>query len=202
MSSDLSDPIFEAEAARRKAYDRIVRCQACPLRATARAPVPGRGLSWAVLVLVGEAPGEQEDEYGVPFVGRSGALLMQALRRACIPWRDVYITNVVRCRPPGNRAPLPDEVEACRHHLVAELALSPKAALVALGKTAADALALGEGSMARRRQRPWRFGDRVAYVTWHPSYILRSGGLESHHFEELVADLRSAYEQAVSQEGV
>lgn len=188
--------ILELEAHRIAVWQEIRACSACPLRKTANVPVPGRGLAHARLVLVGEAPGAEEDARGIPFCGPAGELQMEALMAARIPWQDVYVTNIVRCRPPGNRVPTPEEIRTCSRHLMAELGLSPSAVIVAMGRTAADALRLGTGSMGARRGRWYRIGQQVATITWHPSYVLRQGGTASREWDDLVTDLAEAYGQA------
>jgi len=152
------------------------RCRLCEQRSKI---VFGVGNPQARLVFVGEGPGADEDAQGIPFVGRAGQLLTQMVdntaAREGIPIRraDVYICNVVKCRPPENRTPLPDEMEICGEFLFRELmAIRPKA-IVALGSTAAKAL-LGTKEGVTRLRGQWRkWRDIPLIVTYHPSYLLR-----------------------------
>jgi uracil-DNA glycosylase family 4 len=162
-----------------KISEDIGDCKRCRLHEGRSRIVFGTGNEQARLVFVGEGPGADEDEQGLPFVGRAGQLLTQMIegtaRKEGIPLQrpDVYICNVVKCRPPGNRTPQPDEMEICGQFLFRQiLAIRPKA-ICALGSTAAKAL-LGTtlGVMKLRgKWHPWR--DIPVMVTYHPSYLLR-----------------------------
>lgn len=160
--------------------------------------VPGAGNPRARLVIVGEAPGEQEDRLGQPFVGRSGALLDLALDRAGLKRADVWITNAVKCRPVAegrNRAPSAREVKAWQPVLEAELGLLRPRVVVALGAVAARAL-VGAGFKITQQRGLWLpdqgwGGGLVA--SWHPSFILRQRGSDREaRFGELAADLTAA----------
>jgi DNA polymerase len=160
--------------------------------------VPGAGNPAAKLVLVGEAPGEQEDRLGQPFVGRSGALLDLALAEAGLRREDVWITNAVKCRPAAlgrNRAPTVKEVKAWRPVLEAELRLLRPRAVLALGAVAAKALAGADFKITQERglwlPDHWWGGGLVA--SWHPSFILRQRGADREaRFKELAKDLATA----------
>jgi uracil-DNA glycosylase len=152
------------------------RCRLCEQRSKI---VFGVGNSQARLVFVGEGPGADEDAQGIPFVGRAGQLLTQMIdnttAREGIPIRraDVYICNVVKCRPPENRTPLPDEMEICGEFLFRQLmAIRPKA-IVALGSTAAKALLGTKDGVTRLRGQWHKWRDIPLIVTYHPSYLLR-----------------------------
>lgn len=152
------------------------RCRLCEQRKTI---VFGSGSETARLVFVGEGPGADEDEQGLPFVGRAGQLLTQMIdntaSREGIPIRrkDVYICNVVKCRPPENRTPLPDEMETCGQFLYRQLmALRPKAICV-LGSTAMKALLNPKLGITKLRGEWQRWNDIQVMVTYHPSYLLR-----------------------------
>jgi DNA polymerase len=139
----------------------------------------GSGDERARLVFVGEGPGADEDAQGFPFVGRAGQLLTQMIDNTAtkegIPIRrpDVYICNVVKCRPPENRTPLPDEMEICGEFLFRQLmALRPKA-ICALGSTAAKALLATKDGVTRLRGKWHKWRDIPVIVTYHPSYLLR-----------------------------
>jgi len=154
-------------------------CRRCRLHEGRSKIVFGAGNEQARLVFVGEGPGADEDAQGVPFVGRAGQLLTQMIegtaRKEGIPLlrKDVYICNVVKCRPPGNRTPLPDEMETCGQFLVRQLlAIRPKAISV-LGATAAKALLERKEGVTKLRGNWYRWRGIPVMVTFHPSYLLR-----------------------------
>jgi DNA polymerase len=131
------------------------------------------------LVFVGEGPGADEDAQGIPFVGRAGQLLTQMIENTAkregiaLTRQDVYICNVVKCRPPGNRTPEPDEMEICGQFLARQLsAIRPKA-ICALGGTAARALTGHKEGVTKMRGRWFQWRDVPVMVTYHPSYLLR-----------------------------
>jgi uracil-DNA glycosylase family 4 len=153
------------------------RCRLCEQRSKI---VFGVGNENARLVLVGEGPGADEDAQGIPFVGRAGQLLTQMIDNTAakegIPIRraDVYICNVVKCRPPDNRTPQPDEMEICGQFLARQiLAIRPKA-ILALGSTAAKALLGTKDGVTRLRGNWHKWRDIPLMVTYHPSYLLRA----------------------------
>jgi DNA polymerase len=154
-------------------------CRRCRLHATRKKIVFGDGNERAQLVFVGEGPGAEEDEQGLPFVGRAGQLLTQMIdntaAREGIPIRrpDVYICNVVKCRPPENRTPLPDEMEICGQFLYRQLLVIRPKAIVALGSTAARALLGTKEGVTRLRGKWHKWRDIPVMVTYHPSYLLR-----------------------------
>jgi DNA polymerase len=154
-------------------------CKRCRLGEGRKKLVFGSGNEQARLVFVGEGPGADEDEQGLPFVGRAGQLLTQMIegtaRKEGIPLSrpDVYICNVVKCRPPENRTPLPDEMETCGQFLFRQLmALQPRA-VCALGSTAAKALLGTKEGVTRLRGNWHKWRDIPVMVTYHPSYLLR-----------------------------
>ena len=162
-----------------KIIEDIGDCRRCKLHEGRNKIVFGVGNERSPLVFVGEGPGADEDEQGIPFVGRAGQLLTQMIENTAkkegIPIRraDVYICNVVKCRPPGNRAPEPEEMEICGQFLFRQLmAIKPKA-ICALGGTASKAL-LGTKEGVTRLRGDWRkWRDIPVMVTYHPSYLLR-----------------------------
>lgn len=149
-------------------------CQRCKLAKGRKNLVFGAGNPRAELVFVGEGPGEDEDLQGIPFVGKAGQLLTKMIEAMGFDRGQVYICNVVKCRPPDNRNPEPDEVEACEPFLRQQLAsLSPKV-IVALGKVAAQAL-LRESTAISRLRGNWREYCGIPLMpTFHPAYLLRS----------------------------
>ena len=155
-------------------------CRRCRLHEGRNTIVFGMGNERAKLVFVGEGPGADEDAQGLPFVGRAGQLLTQMIegtaRKEGIPLlrKDVYICNVVKCRPPENRTPSPDEMETCGQFLFRQLAAIGPKAIVALGATAARALLERKEGVTRLRGNWFRWRDVPVMVTYHPSYLLRA----------------------------
>ena len=159
------------------------RCRSCGLAAARQQVVVGRGNPLARLLLVGEAPGAEEDRQGQPFVGRSGQLLDQLLRDAGLdPQRDLYICNAIKCRPPGNRRPKPAELAACRPWLERQIRLIDPRLVVLLGATALEAVLGVKGGITGLRGR-WceasagplveALRGRRLMPLLHPSYLLR-----------------------------
>lgn len=157
----------------------IGECTRCRLSKTRNKIVFGDGNPEARLVFVGEGPGADEDAQGIPFVGRAGQLLTQMIegtaKKEGIPLlrKDVYICNVVKCRPPENRTPEPDEMEICGQFLFRQLQTIRPRAICALGSTAAKALLGGKEGVTRLRGKWHKWQDIPLMVTFHPSYLLR-----------------------------
>jgi uracil-DNA glycosylase len=173
-------------------HDEIRSCKNCGLHATRTQAVPGVGPSPADIMIVGEAPGFNEDRQGEPFVGAAGKLLDTLLARIGLSRADVYITNVLKCRPPMNRDPMPNEAEACSPYLKRQLELvQPKVVLI-LGRHALERLMPGQGSISRVHGSLVRRGD-VAYVPlYHPAAALHNGALVAdleHDFDRVKAYL-------------
>jgi uracil-DNA glycosylase family 4 len=151
----------------------IHACRSCDLHRERRQAVPGEGAVPSALMVVGEGPGQQEDEQGRPFVGRAGQLLDRMLAAIRLERADVYIANVVKCRPPGNRTPAPDEAEACLPFLARQIALVNPTVILALGATATRAL-LGTDMKITQCRGEWhRLGARWVMPTYHPAFLLR-----------------------------
>lgn len=153
-------------------------CTKCPLAETRTQVVFGVGSPDADVVFVGEGPGAEEDKQGIPFVGRAGQLFTRLIDGVGFTRDDVYICNVVKCRPPGNRDPLPAEIEACRPYLEAQLDFLDPRVVVTLGNFATRLL-LGtkEGiTKLRGREFPYRDDRAVLIPTLHPAAVLRNGG--------------------------
>ena len=152
-------------------------CQRCPLASGRTHVVFGEGAPDARLMVVGEGPGQQEDLQGRPFVGRSGALLDRLLaEEAGLARADVYIANVVKCRPPNNRDPKPDEIAECRPYLDQQVELIGPAVILTLGNFAARALLGTKEGIRRLRGQTYPFGagGTVLVPTFHPAAALRS----------------------------
>ncbi len=158
-------------------------CTKCPLATAGRSQVVfGVGARDADLVFVGEGPGAEEDKQGIPFVGRAGQLLTRLIEGIGLTRDDVYIANVVKCRPPGNRDPLPLEIESCRPFLESQLRLLEPKVIVTLGNFATKLLLETKEGITRLRGQEFSFtlpgSERAAVLvpTLHPSAVLRNGG--------------------------
>ena len=148
------------------------RCRLCEKRTNTVFGVGDRAANW---MLIGEAPGENEDKQGEPFVGQAGKLLDSMLRAVSLArGENVYIANVVKCRPPGNRNPEPDEVGRCEPYLQRQVALVKPKLIIALGRVAAQNLLKTDASISSLRGRVHRYEDVPVIVTYHPAYLLRS----------------------------
>jgi len=152
----------------------IAECTRCPLCGGRTKTVPGEGDPAARLMLIGEGPGETEDLTGRPFVGRAGELLDKILELLETPRPTVFIANVVKCRPPRNRAPLPDERAACLPYLHRQIALVRPKVLLALGATAAEAMLGVKKPLGELRLRVHEWNGIPLIVTYHPAALLRN----------------------------
>jgi uracil-DNA glycosylase len=152
----------------------ICECTKCPLGFTRTKFVFGDGNPQASIVFVGEAPGHDEDLKGIPFVGRAGQLLDQLLAGVGLDRRHVYICNVLKCRPPGNRDPEPAEAAMCKPYLMTQLSLIAPSILVCLGRHAASALLEMDAPMKDLRGRIFPWNGKQVLVTYHPAYYLRN----------------------------
>ena len=153
----------------------IAQCTACELSKTRNKTVPGVGDRAPTWMVIGEAPGENEDTQGEPFVGKAGQLLDAML--AAVGKRrtgGVFIANVIKCRPPGNRNPEPDEIAACAPYLKRQIALASPKLLLAAGKFAAQTLLNCDDTVGAMRASGGQFSGIPVVVTYHPSYLLRS----------------------------
>lgn len=160
-------------------------CTRCRLHEQRNKIVFGAGNSRAELVFVGEGPGRDEDMQGLPFVGRAGKLLTQMIEAMGLQREDVYICNVVKCRPPENRKPEDDEVATCAPFLFRQLdVISPKA-IVCLGATAAQALLETKDSISRFRGTWFDYRNTKLMVTYHPAYLLRNPAAKSDVWKDL-----------------
>jgi DNA polymerase len=181
-----ASPLIETPGSRlRVIRAEIGECTRCKLHTGRTNLVFGVGSAEARLMFVGEGPGADEDEQGEPFVGRAGQLLTQIIKAMGLSREDVYIANVVKCRPPGNRNPEPDEIERCTPFLHAQIAAIRPAVLVALGKFAAQTLLNTETPISRLRGQFHQMGDVAVMPTFHPSYLLRNPGAKREVWEDM-----------------
>jgi uracil-DNA glycosylase family 4 len=172
----MSDPVPSWGSLTELAADAAV-CTKCPLAETRTQVVFGVGNPHADLVFVGEGPGAEEDRQGIPFVGRAGQLLTRLIDGIGLARDDVYICNVVKCRPPGNRDPLPPEIDACRPYLEAQLDFLAPRVVVTLGNFATRLLTGTKSGITKVRGQEFPYRDGAVLIpTLHPAAVLRNGG--------------------------
>ncbi len=167
-----------AEDSLEKIAAEVRGCPLCKLSRTRKNAVPGEGQLSAKVMFIGEAPGRSEDEKGRPFVGAAGRILDEMLKKAGLERSQVYITNVVKCRPPNNRVPEEDEVIACRPYLVREIALIKPKVICILGRTAYHSL-LGGGSITANRGKIVEKAGQKYFLTIHPAAAIYNRSLLS-----------------------
>ena len=161
-------------------------CTRCKLHTLGRKQIVfGVGNPNADLMFVGEAPGADEDIQGEPFVGRAGQLLTKIIEAIDLKREDVYIANLIKCRPPGNRNPEPDEAEQCEPFLFQQIdSIKPKV-IVALGKFAAQALLKTNEPITKIRGREFKYRDAILMPTYHPAYLLRTPSAKREVWEDM-----------------
>jgi len=161
-------------------------CSRCKLHTLGRKQIVfGVGNPNADLMFVGEAPGADEDIQGEPFVGRAGQLLTKIIEAINLRREDVYIANVIKCRPPQNRNPEPDEVEQCEPFLFRQIDVIKPKVIVALGKFAAQCLLKTTDPITRIRGREYRYRDAILMPTYHPAYLLRNPSSKREVWEDM-----------------
>jgi uracil-DNA glycosylase family 4 len=165
--------------------EKVRKCTRCDLYKTATKAVPGEGDSKAELVCVGEAPGAKEDETGRPFVGQAGQLLTKILAAIDLTREQVFICNVLKHRPPGNRNPLPEEVEACSPYLIRQLELIKPKVIVAFGTFAAQTLLQTKTPLGQLRGLVHRYHGIPLIVTYHPAALLRNPAWKRPTWEDV-----------------
>jgi uracil-DNA glycosylase family 4 len=168
-----------------KVREDLGECTRCKLHKTRNKIVFGDGSAKAQLVFVGEGPGADEDAQGLPFVGRAGKLLTQMIEAMGLQRSDVYICNVVKCRPPGNRQPEPDEVEKCSPFLFRQLDVLQPKVIVCLGATAAQTLLQTNRGISHFRGQWMDFRGYKMLATYHPAYLLRNPAAKGDVWKDL-----------------
>lgn len=163
----------------------VLVCEKCGLAGTRKNVVFGEGNPRAGIVFVGEAPGEEEDNQGRPFVGRAGKLLDQLIERIGIKRNDVFICNVLKCRPPGNRDPEPQEVASCKDHLLSQIDIIRPRIICTLGRHAYNTLLEVDAPITRIRGKATTFRGIPLLPTYHPSYLLRSQSRIKEAWEDM-----------------
>lgn len=187
--------------------DAVAACTACGLCQTRRQTVFGVGHPQAHWMIVGEAPGEEEDRRGEPFVGRSGQLLDNMLRAIGLsrqagetpdPARQVYIANTLKCRPPGNRNPQPDELARCEGFLIRQIELVQPKIILAMGRFAVQSLLRSTAPIGQLRGRVHRYQGVPLVVTYHPAYLLRNLPEKARAWDDLCLALETVEAAATS----
>lgn len=170
----------------------VAACRACDLCETRTQTVFGVGNRQAELLVIGEAPGADEDRDGEPFVGRAGQLLNRMLAAIGLPRQQVYIANILKCRPPGNRDPRPEEVLSCQPYLMRQIELIGPRLILAVGRISAQTLLGTDLPLGRLRGRWLELGPQgiPLRVTYHPAYLLRSPDQKARAWEDLTAVAR------------
>ena len=187
-------PLYDVPSVAAGLYDEIADCPMCDLARTRSRTVPGSGPLPSDLVFIGEGPGQREDELGLPFVGRSGQFLDELLASIGRSRLDVYVTNIVKCRPPGNRDPLPQEISACHEYLDRQLAMARPKVVATLGRYSMARWFPGDRISAIHGQ-PRTFNDLTVIPMYHPAAALRNGSLREvmmHDFSRIPELLMAA----------
>jgi DNA polymerase len=174
-------------------YKLICNCQKCVLGATRNKFVFGSGNPDADVIVIGEGPGADEDAQGLPFVGRAGRLLTDILKAINFNREDIYIANIVKCRPPGNRTPSPQEMDACLPYLKKQIGLIKPKLILCLGLTAAQGLLKKKDSLTNMRGKVFEFENAKVIVTFHPAALLRNPNWKRDCWED-VKKFRKLYD--------
>lgn len=165
----------EASEPLAKMAEKVAKCAACGLCETRNETVFSRGNPRSPLMLIGEAPGADEDKQGLPFVGRAGKLLDDILEKGMgYDPESAYVANVLKCRPPGNRNPEPTEIEACRGFLQKQIEIVDPMVIIALGRFPAQWLLESKSPIGKLRGKMWEMNGRKIVATYHPAYLLRN----------------------------
>ncbi|MBP7461058.1 MAG: uracil-DNA glycosylase [Candidatus Delongbacteria bacterium] len=173
-------------------------CQLCSLAATRKKQVFGAGSATADVMIIGEAPGEEEDRQGLPFVGPAGQLLDRMLNAIDLNRKDLFITNVLKCRPPGNRNPLSEEIVLCTPYLFQQIAIIQPRIILCLGLFAAQTILQTTLSLHQLRQRVHDFQDHKVIVTYHPSALLRNANLKPEAWNDLKLVRKTIHELQIT----
>ncbi len=177
-------------------YNQIHTCQKCDLGSTRTKFVFGVGNPNADLLLIGEAPGAEEDKQGIPFVGRAGKLLTDILKAINFEREDVYIANILKCRPPNNRDPLPSEREICKPYLFKQIELIKPKIILCLGRIASNVLLNKNESLTKLRSQVFEIDKIKIMATYHPAALLRNPNWKKGCWED-VQKVRKLYDELV-----
>ena len=168
----------------------VAQCTRCLLHKTRTKTVPGQGHPHPDVMFIGEAPGRDEDRQGLAFVGRAGQLLTKMIEAMGYTREDVFIGNILKCRPPNNRAPLPEEMETCLPYLRRQIRLLQPKVIVALGATSAKGLLDSQTGISKLRGNWYTFEDIPLMPTYHPAYLLRNPAAKRDVWDDLKAVLK------------
>ena len=187
VKSDIQkEPVVDENLGQLQSYYHAIKgCMKCPLGATRTNFVFGVGNGEADLMLIGEAPGRDEDLKGIPFVGRAGQLLTLMLRSIDLSREEVFIANVLKCRPPNNRDPQPDEIEKCEPYLLTQIKMISPKLIVTLGRFASASLLRINSALGTLREEVHNYNDVPLIVTYHPAALLRNPQLKRQAWEDL-----------------
>ncbi len=188
------DPHWHESESLQTLDSRISGCMKCQLGSTRKSFVFGVGNPKAKLVLIGEAPGADEDEKGEPFVGRAGQLLNKILAAVQLRREDVYICNILKCRPPNNRDPLPQEVELCEPYLKKQIEIINPKVILCLGRIAGQTLLKTNATLTELRQNVYQYQGVKVLVTFHPAALLRNPNWKRPAWED-VQKMRKMYDE-------
>ncbi|RUM58969.1 MAG: uracil-DNA glycosylase [Persephonella sp.] len=176
-----------------KINEEIQICEKCDLHKSRTNAVLGEGNIETRLMFVGEAPGEEEDKQGRPFVGRAGKLLTKLIERAGYKREEFYIANICKCRPPGNRTPTLDEMEKCFPYLKEQIEIINPKVLCLLGAVAGQAFLNRKVKITKERGTVIKWNDRILLLTYHPAYVLRNPKEEETLFKDIKRAIEIAY---------
>ncbi len=171
-------------------------CHECPLQETRTNLVFGKGDPNADVMIIGEAPGAEEDKKGEPFVGRAGQLLTDILKAINFSREEIYITNIVKCRPPGNRNPSPEEMEICLPYLKEQIKMIKPKVILCLGLVSAAGVLNLRQALGKMRGNVYELGDAKVMVTYHPAALLRNPGWKKDTWED-VQKFRKLYDDII-----
>jgi len=192
----LKKPVKSSKNSLKQLGETLSQCRMCSLFQTRRHVVFGSGPENAALMLIGEAPGEEEDRTGKPFVGKAGQLLDKILEAIDFSRDDVYITNILKCRPPMNRDPKPEEITTCLPFLQNQIALIRPKIILALGRIAAQTLSGSTNPLSRLRGQTHAFDHIPFLATYHPAALLRHAEWKKPTWED-IKNLRRLYDRHV-----
>jgi DNA polymerase len=186
LSSPQDEPSAWQDASSLEDMEQAINsCQNCALGQSRQRFVFGAGNPAADIVFIGEAPGADEDRIGQPFVGKAGELLTRILAAIDLKRQDVYICNILKCRPPHNRDPLPEEIATCKPYLLKQLQLLQPKAIVCLGRISAQVLLETTESLSKLRNRWFSFAGAQLLVTYHPAALLRNPAYKRETWEDM-----------------
>lgn len=177
------------------------KCTLCDLHRARNNIVFGQGNPDALLMFIGEAPGGDEDMQGMPFVGKAGQLLTKIIEAIKLKRKDVYIANILKCRPPNNRDPEPGEIELCKYFLQKQIDIIRPGIICTLGRIATGVILGNDMSISKARGRFHKIGDMLVMPTYHPSYLLRNPSGKRPVWEDMKL-IRKEYDRLLNEKGV